>query len=396
MRAVLSLIALTFVACLSEKSTADFSDHRLAAVEELRIGSVDDPEYSFTWSRQMEVGPNGTIYTLHPQEHAIRVHTPTGEFVRTIGREGEGPGEFSNPGPIGMLDDTLWVLDYGTYRFTYFDLAGELLGSKTIPIDLGDDPTHSPPRPRGLLSDGSISGQSPTWSHAVASGDLVETAILRLDTTCRVIDTIVAYSVENTVWEVADPSGQSTMRSYTNQPFGETALVGISAHFPLVVTIDREVPQSAEDATFGVTAVAFSGDTLLAQRYSYTPMPIDGSLVDSLIETRAARVASSPFPSAPTPDRAAEWARQSLHVPEYHPPVSGLLLGKDGSIWLGAEKVGGPSVDWRIIAASGEPIGTVALPARFTLLEAENDLVWGIEYDELDVPYIVRYRLTGG
>jgi hypothetical protein len=33
---------------------------------QVRIGSVDDPDYSLTWFRRMEVGPDGRMYTLHP------------------------------------------------------------------------------------------------------------------------------------------------------------------------------------------------------------------------------------------------------------------------------------------------------------------------------------------
>lgn len=45
----------------------------------------------------------------------------------------------------------------------------------------------------------------------------------------------------------------------------------------------------------------------------------------------------------------------------------------------------------------GEPIGTIALPGRLTVMAATRDAVWGMELDDLDVPYIVRYgvRLAG-
>ena len=394
MRTILILTALAFVACLSETTTAGFSDSRLEAVEELRIGSVDDLDLSFTWFRQLEVGPDGTIYTLHPQEYAVRAYSPTGTAVRTIGREGEGPGEFDRPSSMGLLGDTLWVLDHGLYRISYFALSGELIKSRNIPIDMGDQ-DYSPPRPRGLLSDGSISGASPSWSQQVASGELTKSAILRIDSVCRIVDTIAGYSVENTSWEVTDPNDQRAPRSYQSQPFTDTEIVTVSEHIPLVVRVNRQVHNIVDEAVLGVTAVSFDGDTIFSRSYSHTPISIDESLVDSLVNSRAERAASSPFPGAPTAERAADWARSSLYVPEYHPPVSASLVGKDGSVWLCAEKTGGPSVDWRMISPSGEPIGTVALPVRFRPMEADGNLVWGTDYDELDVPYIVRYRITG-
>ena len=146
MRYALMSIPLVFVACLSSGTSADLTDTRLAAEVELRIGSVDDPEYSLTYIGQLEVGPDGTIYTLHPQDKAIRVHSSNGELVRTIGREGAGPGEFDRPGSLGMIGDTLWVLDRGLYRISYFNLAGEVLRTQNIPIDMNAslEPFRSP------------------------------------------------------------------------------------------------------------------------------------------------------------------------------------------------------------------------------------------------------------
>jgi hypothetical protein len=379
------------VACAGDTGSSTFSDHILTAVEELQIGSVDDPVTALTWFRALEVAPDGSIYTLHRQEHAIRVHDSTGAFVRTIGREGEGPGEFDSPGTMGMLGDTLWVLDYGTYRFSYFSLTGEFLGSQQIPIDLGNDPTASPPRPRGLLSDGSISGSSPVWSHLAASGEIETSAILRLDSTSSVLDTIATYSVENTTWEVTDPDNPRSMRSYQPQPFSDTDIVMVAARVPLVVSVGRRVPESPESADFSVTSVDFTGDTVFAREFSYTPVPIEQTLVDSLVETRAAGVADSPFPSAPTADRAVVWARNTLYTPAFHPPVSQLVIGRDGSLWLSAERVGGPTVSWRIISPQGDAVGSVELAARFTPLLVDGNRVWGSWYDELDVPYILRY-----
>ena len=391
MRLIFVFTAFFGLACVADAESGAFSDHQLTAVEELRIGSGDDPEFAFTWFRALEVGSNGDIYTLHRQEHAIRVHDSYGAFVRTIGREGEGPGEFSSPGTMGLLGDTLWVLDFGTYRFSYFSLTGELLGSQRIPIDLGEDASASPPRPRGLLSDGSISGSSPVWSHLAASGEIKTTAVLRLDSNTNVIDTIATYSVENTSWEVADPDDPRSMRSYQSQPFSDTEIVLVANRLPLVVSIDRHVPEQQEGATFSVTSMNFVGDTVFSREFSYTPIPLEQALIDSLVEARAASVADSRFASAPTVDKAAIWARNSLYTPQFHPPVGQLVIGRDGSLWLSAERVGGPTITWRIISPQGGPVGMVELPARFSPLLVDGDRVWGSWYDELDVPYIVRY-----
>jgi hypothetical protein len=392
----LSLVAgLGLAACVGDPAReATFGDTELVAVEELRIGSPDDPELAFTWFSDLEVGPDGTIYTVHPQENAIRVHDSDGAYVRTIGREGEGPGEFKSVGPLGMLGDTLWVLDYGTYRFSFFDLDGDLLGSQRIPIDLGHTPDELPPRPNGLLSDGSIWGSLPSPSHLVARGEITTNMVLRLDSTGAVLDTIASYSLENRVWEVRYRDDPRSGGSYGRQPFSDTELVRHSYYQPLVVRVDRSAATSAARATFSVTAWTFAGDTLFSRELSYSPVPLEDALVDSVVEARAASVSRSPLPGAPTPARAAVWARNTLYTPRYHPPVSDMVVGRDGSVWLRGEDPGQSTVEWRILSADGEPYGVVRLPVGLWMILAERSTVWGTERDELDVPYIVRYGIV--
>ncbi len=80
-------------------------------LEELwRLGDLDSDMLLGIVS-ELLVGPQGDIYILDSQLSEIQVIAPDGTWLDTIGREGEGPGEFRNaadmfwaPGPqIGVL-----------------------------------------------------------------------------------------------------------------------------------------------------------------------------------------------------------------------------------------------------------------------------------------------------
>jgi hypothetical protein len=80
---------------------------------ELSIGGeTGREEEAFGRVEDLAVGADGSIYVLDGLAHAIRVFRSDGEFVRSIGREGEGPGEFRHPLQLTLaMDGSLWVYD---------------------------------------------------------------------------------------------------------------------------------------------------------------------------------------------------------------------------------------------------------------------------------------------
>lgn len=361
---------------------------------DLRIGSVEDEEYALTWFRGVLVADDGRMYTLHPMEDAIRVHDRSGTHVTTIGGHGEGPGEFDNPGPMGFMGDTLWVMDYGTYRLSYFTLGGEFLRSENFTIDLSGPMEASPPRPEGLLADGTVRGRSPSWAHLVADGTITESAVLRLSTAGEVLDTIVAYPLANTVLEITNPDNERGVRSYRTQPFTDAVIAAVSPHEPAVVWIDRVAATDPAPATFRVTKRDFDGDTIFSRKFPYTPVPLEAALVDSLVEEYAAQFTSGRMPVAASATEAQGWVRDALYIPPFHPPVSTVVIGMDGSLWLRREDVGGDTIPWLMLDSEGRATGLVELDRGLTVMTATRDRIWGSIQDDMDVPYIVRYCLT--
>ena len=200
---------------------------RLELANELRIGSADDPDYSLTYFGQLAVDPRGRIYTLHYESQLVRVHDETGRLVRKLGGKGEGPGEFKSARSMGFLGDTLWVFDGGTYRVSYFDApTGELLASERLPVDLGGGLDDTPPRPAGLLPDGTMLARTIPWSNLVASGDITEMTMFRWTRDGEPIDTLAVQPLEHSTWEVVPADG--AFQSYMSQPFGDAEIVAIS------------------------------------------------------------------------------------------------------------------------------------------------------------------------
>ena len=94
---------------------------------ELRIGSVDAQDYTLTYVSNITVGTDGSIYVAQPSVGLLRVFDHRGRFVRTIGRSGQGPGEFLALGRLTWLGDTLVVSDSRQGRLTLLDPSGTLV-----------------------------------------------------------------------------------------------------------------------------------------------------------------------------------------------------------------------------------------------------------------------------
>jgi hypothetical protein len=94
----------------------------------------------------------GDLFVLDEQAAHIVVFDRNGEYLRTISRQGEGPGELAQPESMSLLaDGRLAVFDRGRSGIQFFTPEGEYVESASF------DPTRG--APRGVdawLADGSI------------------------------------------------------------------------------------------------------------------------------------------------------------------------------------------------------------------------------------------------
>lgn len=105
------------------------------------IGDVDtdDENLAFNWPSDMAVDNSGNIYILDSGNLRIQAFGPDGRYIRTIGRKGQGPGEFASPNSIDIDGDgRLHVLDDRQKRIHVFTTSGEVVKSVrtgTLPLD---------------------------------------------------------------------------------------------------------------------------------------------------------------------------------------------------------------------------------------------------------------------
>ena len=298
---------------------------------EARIGSVDDPDHIFNPVTHMALGPDGLLYTTHAGEGTVRRWTADGVPAGSLGRRGEGPGEFQYPFGLGFFGDSLWVWDVVAVRVSYFDLEGGFLGSVQVRGNAGGA-TGSPVRPVVPLRDGTFMGMTLPASTSIARGSQTESPFVRLNADGRSLNRIWTQP-----WRRHDTFATSSAR----QPFGDDHLSGMGARGLLVV--ERRAWTGEGDPTMRVSEIGFDGDTIFTAAVPYDPVPLPAERFDSVVGAWAGgNVASEAR------------IREAMYRPSYLSAVSRLIGAQDGTVWLQrfdpVEVVGGGTDD-RMVGA---------------------------------------------
>ena len=356
---------------------------RKEAVEAFRIGGMNAPEYAaFVREPAIVASSDGTIFLRSRQPPALVVFDSDGQYLRTIGGEGEGPGEFRVPLTHGLLGDTLWVVDIALLRVCTFLTDGTHVRTWRLePIDLGV--RLSAPQTITALLEG-------PYALAVPTG--LPQGVGRTELPVLVGDR--AFQESQTVLKVVKPQGLYVegVASFALAPFPIPPLVAVAGNGSGLIEADWE----EEGGGLTLTRYGPSGGIEWTRQLQSDTEPVSREVRDSLI-SEGLSLAGAYLQSA---QRRGTLGRGSLRdvvadglpLPTHFPPASQVRLGLDGSVWIRSGGFQEPA-DWTVLDAHGELRFKVQLPGKFRLQDATLRTVWGSTVDALDIPYVVRYDI---
>lgn len=89
-------------------------------VPETVIGALEgDPDEVFSSVAGLAADDEGRILAIDRDSQELRFYAADGTYVKAVGREGKGPGEYSAPNGVGVLpSDSLLVVDQQGARYT--------------------------------------------------------------------------------------------------------------------------------------------------------------------------------------------------------------------------------------------------------------------------------------
>jgi hypothetical protein len=383
------LLSIGLAVALYPRLAAEAQTPSWQAVRDVRVAFDDGPGVLTTVSG-LTVGRDGRVYVSQPQEGIVRVYDSRGRFLRKIGRSGEGPGEFERPSRLGWRGDTLWVGDSPQARISLFRPDGSFVRSITF-TRAGPLTGGRPNIPGSLLADGTVLGLWLSPMYTLAGPTPVVEPLVRFSARGDPLGVLGRRQRRQEFARVR--SGTSS--TYFAQPFSDSPLTAVAPDGSGLVIVTRAAATSRGQASFSVRKVHFSGRTAFERAYTYTPRPLTGDAVESVVNKHAGGMQEAKFRTPPEA-AARRLIREALYRPGYLAPVTDVVIGRDGTIWLRRESTGRAVFDWQVLDAAGRPIGRVSLPAKVAVQYADRSQVWGVELDELDVPTLVRFRVVPG
>lgn len=334
-------------------------------VEDLRLGAVDGtgPEVFGSVSGVVPIGDT-LIWVYDRQSAELRAFDSTGGHLTTVGRSGEGPGEF---GPYGCAhaapDDEIWVESQG--RWQRFAADGRRLGGWLAWRNFNCGPV--------LWADGAVFTGSSEFGPDLTSTQFLVRQRIEPDGSWSPVDTLP--------YPTTPP-----YHLFRWSEGGRTLMSNVVPYRPR----PGAVPQRAT-GRYLVTAgdgyrfleVGIDGDTTLAIERDFSPVPLSQA-------TRDSAIAALDLPRVGMPDDF-----DADRIPREHPPFTRMMTADDGSFWIQRANA---DTDRALDVFDGEGVflGTLGLPAHdgtVSIQRITGSHLYGVLRDPLGVEFVVRYRI---
>lgn len=392
-----------------------------------RVGGLDSPEWAhFTLQGDIAFDGDGNLYVVDPQAGHVLKIGPDGSLLATIGRPGEGPGEFDMLVDVLVWPDgTFAANDGGRDAFHLFGADGSFQRmvrwrAETGAISLDGNAARemrAGPRPGFIYAQGQdsrIAGMLGAIAGLLGGGTAEEGADERAIETVDLTGEVVRSEIAIEAWgppradteiELGDAA---SMMSAGERPHFEPALRWDAARDGTVAYVDS--------STYRVRMVRDGAvQSTLTRPIDPEPVTrrIEARVRDNLLREleRELEEGEALPPGFEVPagidmeaitKQVEEAARNRIETMEFYPeiPVIGRVrFAWDGSVWVARRDVldndDAQPID--VFDAAGNYIGTLppnglGMPNAF----GPDGMVAHWEFDEMDIPSIVVRRMTAG
>lgn len=301
-------------------------------------------------------GPGGRLAWTDGRPTEFLVKDASGK-VRTVGRSGGGPGEFSRVGMLGWLGDTVWAADVRVPRINFYSDSGRILGVAT-----GTALVLWVPRPDGrLVGFPMIALGSPTQPPFALVAQ--QPGALRRDT---------IKSFPNPPVERYQIPGLASMAA---QPFAFSATTAFSPDGSRFCSVRPDGDEVR------IECVDDRGRPVLDTSHKLSPRPLTDAVYDSVLAPYAAR-------------GRGDVMRDLIKKPRNLPPVLWMMVDNDGGIWLQRSHRSEPMTILTRLRPDGSLRDELVIPKRYRILGTNGAAFWAATADADGLETLHRCRIA--
>jgi hypothetical protein len=232
------------------------------------------------------VDTDGNIYimSIQEKENQIFKFSASGDFIKSFGRYGQGPGELGHPSYLTITSAAVLVSDPMNTKLVYYDTDGELV--KEIRTDLNIPLIH-PLKNSCFVVFGRM--------HPDPEAKTLEYPVELCDEKFQLLKTLDVYRMENS----------RLTRRISGVPFG----AGLCLSEDLIFTAD-------ETSGYEIRVHNVDGNLVRKIRKDYKRIPVSGEFKKQALEKMDQRV------------------REYVYFPENFPPFQTIFASSDGHLFV--------------------------------------------------------------
>ena len=315
---------------------------------------------------------DGRIVVANRGTHELRFFDATGNHISSVGREGEGPGEFRYLTWTAVCQaDSVFTYDIGTRRLSVFDDRGVFVRSVLLQL-----PGKVPPYGNATCApDGAFlfSGWPQPSMNPGPSRSSMPLFLIASDG--RVLTSLGEF-----------PGGERYNYTSDGRVTGSSPRpLGRETHY--VVGDDRFYLGTSDE--YAVQVYSLSGELVMVIRRSGADLAITARHIDRFVSEQLSRATD-------IRRRIIERQYRDMEFPERFPAYARLLVDVPGNLWVQDYRRPGDEDRgvWSVFGADGVQIAAVATAPGLHIYEIGEDYVLGKWLDELDVEHVMMYELV--
>lgn len=329
------------------------------------------------------VGPDGTLVVADPSDTIVR-------RLNAHGREldrwmlGEPPSSLQVVTHLGWSADTLWAADASQGR-AVFIVSGEDAPSvrepsipqlvagvvEGAPYDR-EDPVLGVPIP---LAGGrwlSVQLARPEPYPVRLEGEPARRVLIVADPEGR-LERVLGF-LRPGPWRIDAQEPGAPI-----DPFRDHPLYAVSPDGSHVTVVERSLERAIWMNVYTVMRFSLEGDTVI--QVERAPPLIRVST--SALRTAAVELSEHPVlaEALPWPEIRPSLVESLVYRSPWHPPISDVVVGQDGTIWLRWPDAGDGPVRWDVLDPQGRPLRTLTLDRGVRIRGATADAAWALVTD---------------